>query len=67
MRMFPLQLFKPPFQVRLIWQLACDMPDKRHKTFTVRNAMRYVYGAVAFVGVVVLVFACLVALQRMVG
>ena len=29
--------------------------------------MRYVYGAVAFVGVVVLVFACLVALQRMVG
>ena len=29
--------------------------------------MRYVYGGVAFIGVVVLVFACLLALQRMLG
>jgi hypothetical protein len=27
----------------------------------------YVYGAIAFIGVVALVFACLVALQRVLG
>jgi hypothetical protein len=31
------------------------------------NNMRYIYGAVAFIGVVTLVFACLVALERMLG
>jgi hypothetical protein len=29
--------------------------------------MRYVYGAIAFLSVTGLVFACLVALQRMLG
>jgi hypothetical protein len=29
--------------------------------------MRYVYGGVAFIGVVVFVFASLIALQRMLG
>jgi hypothetical protein len=29
--------------------------------------MRYIYGGVAFIGVVVLVFASLVALQRVLG
>jgi hypothetical protein len=32
-----------------------------------RTVMRYVYGAVAFIGVVAIVFACLVALQRALG
>jgi hypothetical protein len=32
-----------------------------------RTVMRYVYGGVAFIGVVALVLACLVALQRVLG
>jgi hypothetical protein len=32
-----------------------------------RTVMRYVYGAVAFIGVVAIAFACLVALQRALG
>ena len=31
------------------------------------DVMRYAYGAIAFVGVVTLVFVCLVALQRVLG
>jgi hypothetical protein len=31
------------------------------------DVMRYVYGAITFIGVVALVFASLVALQRMLG
>jgi len=31
------------------------------------NAMHYVYDAITFLGVIALVFACLVALQRVLG
>jgi hypothetical protein len=31
------------------------------------NAMRYVYGSITFIGVIALIFACLVALQRVLG
>lgn len=40
-----------------------ELPRNRE----MRTVMRYVYGAVAFIGVVAIVFACLVALQRALG